>query len=209
MMPARALLAAFILFIAAAPFILSEFHVALLNYIALATMVSLGLVLLTGVAGVMSFGQQVFAGIAAYTTALITTKYGGSPWIGLMLGLALVAVVALFLGAITLRLSGHYLPISTIAWGIAIYFMFGNLEVFGKYTGLPDVPRLAGPTVTYYVLWVATLALLIASANLLDSRTGRAIRALRFRGVMAESFGVDVLRLKSVVFLYAVLFAGR
>src|SRR3954465_6641568 len=208
MMPARAVLAAFIIFIAAAPFILPEFHVALLNYIALATMMSLGLVLLTGVAGVMSFGQQVFAGIAAYTTALITTRYGGSPWIALVLGLALVAVVALFLGAITLRLSGHYLPISTIAWGIAIYFMFGNLEIFGKYTGVPDVPRLASPMVTYYVIWVATLALLVASANLLDSRTGRAIRALRFRGVMAESFGVDVLRLKNVVFLYAALFAG-
>jgi branched-chain amino acid transport system permease protein len=106
MIPARALLGAFIGFIAAAPFILSEFHVALLNYIALATMVSLGLVLLTGVAGVMSFGQQVFAGIAAYTTALITTAYGGSPWLALVIGLALVAVVALFLGAITLRLSG-------------------------------------------------------------------------------------------------------
>src|SRR3954469_6756513 len=208
MMPARALLAAFITFIAAGPLILSEFHVALLNYIALATMVSLGLVLLTGVAGVMSFGQQVFAGIAAYTTALIATKYGGSPWVGLVVGLALVALVALFLGAITLRLSGHYLPISTIAWGIAIYFMFGNLEIFGKYTGVPDVPRLASPMVTYYVIWVATLALLVASANLLDSRTGRAIRALRFRGVMAESFGVDVLRLKNVVFLYAALFAG-
>ncbi|HYR33949.1 MAG TPA: branched-chain amino acid ABC transporter ATP-binding protein/permease [Burkholderiales bacterium] len=195
-------------FIAAAPFILPEFHVALLNYIALATMVSLGLVLLTGVAGVMSFGQQVFAGIAAYATALITTKYGGSPWIGLLLALALVAVVALFLGAITLRLSGHYLPISTIAWGIAIYFMFGNLELFGKYTGLPDVPRLAGPLATYYVIWAATLALLLASANLLDSRAGRAIRALRFRAVMAESFGVDVLRLKNIVFLYAALFAG-
>jgi branched-chain amino acid transport system permease protein len=208
MIPARLLLAAFIAFILAAPFILPEFQVALLNYIGLATMVSLGLVLLTGVAGVMSFGQQVFAGIAAYTTALITTKYGGSPWAGLVVGLALVAVVALFLGAITLRLSGHYLPISTIAWGIAIYFMFGNLELFGKYTGLPDVPRLATPHITYYVIWAATLALLVASANLLDSRTGRAIRALRFRAVMAESFGVDVLRLKTIVFLYAALFAG-
>jgi branched-chain amino acid transport system permease protein len=208
MIPARALLAAFVVFIAAAPFILPEFQVALLNYIGLATMVSLGLVLLTGVAGVMSFGQQVFAGIAAYTTAVITTKYGGSPWLALVLGLALVAVVALFLGAITLRLSGHYLPISTIAWGIAIYFMFGNLELFGKYTGVPDVPRLASPHVTYYVIWAVTLGLLLASANLLDSRTGRAIRALRFRGVMAESFGVDVLRLKTLVFLYAALFAG-
>ena len=208
MIPARAALAAFVLFIAAAPFILPEFQVALLNYIALATMVSLGLVLLTGIAGVMSFGQQVFAGIAAYTTAVITTKYGGSPWLALIFGLALVAVVALFLGAITLRLSGHYLPISTIAWGIAIYFMFGNLELFGKYTGLPDVPRLGSPMVTYYLIWAATLALLVASANLLDSRAGRAIRALRYRGVMAESFGVEVLRLKTVVFLYAALFAG-
>src|SRR5947199_7826542 len=123
MMPARAVLAAFITFIAAAPFILPEFHVALLNYIALATMVSLGLVLLTGVAGVMSFGQQVFAGIAAYTSAVLTTRYGVSPWISLVVGLAIVAGVSLFLGAITLRLSGHYLPISTIAWGIAIYFI--------------------------------------------------------------------------------------
>ena len=208
MIPARLLLGVFIAFIAAAPFILPEFQVALLNYIGLATMVSLGLVLLTGVAGVMSFGQQVFAGIAAYTTALVTTKYGGSPWLALVIGLALVALVALFLGAITLRLSGHYLPISTIAWGIAIYFMFGNLELFGKYTGIPEVPSLAGAHATYYLIWAATLALLVACANLLDSRMGRAIRALRFRGVMAESFGVDVLRLKTVVFLYAALFAG-
>src|SRR5204863_8354589 len=120
--------------------------------------------LLTGVAGVMSFGQQVFVGIAAYTTALITTKYGASPWLALVLGLALVAVVALFLGAITLRLSGHYLPISTIAWGIAIYFMFGNLELFGKYTGLPDVPRLPAPIAPDSVIWAAPLALLLAPA---------------------------------------------
>jgi branched-chain amino acid transport system permease protein len=204
----RAVLAAFVVFIAAAPFILPEFPVALLNYIALATIVSLGLVLLTGVAGVMSFGQQVFCGLAAYTTALVTTKYGASPWLGLVLGLVIVAAVALFLGAITLRLSGHYLPISTIAWGIAIYFMFGNFELFGKYTGVPDVPRIAGPRATYYLLWAMTVALLVASSNLLDSRPGRAIRALRFRAVMAESFGVDVLRLRSVVFLYAALFAG-
>ena len=133
----------------------------------------------------------------------------------LFAGLALVALVALFLGAITLRLSGHYLPISTIAWGIAIYFMFGNMELLGKHTGLPDLPPISvgslrldtGPKI-YYLIWVLTLLLLIAAANLLDSRTGRAIRALRFRGVMAESFGVDTARLKTVVFLYAALFAG-
>ena len=215
MIPARAALAAFVLFIATAPLFLAEFQVTLMNYIGLATMVALGLVLLTGVAGVMSFGQQVFAGIAAYATAVLTTKYGASPWISLLMGLILVALVSLFLGAITLRLSGHYLPISTIAWGIAIYFLFGNMELLGKYTGVPDLPPISFGLVKlntnagiYYLIWGVALALLIASANLLDSRTGRAIRALRFRGVMAESFGVDTARLKAVVFLYAALFAA-
>jgi branched-chain amino acid transport system permease protein len=213
--PARAALAAFVVFVATAPLFLAEFHVTLMNYIGLATMVALGLVLLTGVAGVMSFGQQVFAGIAAYATAVLTTKYGASPWISLFVALFLVAAVSLFLGAITLRLSGHYLPISTIAWGIAIYFLFGNMELLGKYTGIPDLPpisfggiKLNANKGIYYLIWSVALALLVASANLLDSRTGRAIRALRFRGVMAESFGVDTARLKAMVFLYAALFAA-
>jgi ABC-type branched-subunit amino acid transport system ATPase component/ABC-type branched-subunit amino acid transport system permease subunit len=213
--PARIALMVFIAFIAAAPLFLSAYQVALMNYIGLATLISLGLVLLTGVAGVMSFGQQVFAGLAAYTTAVLTTKYAASPWLALVLGLLLVAAVALFLGAITLRLSGHYLPISTIAWGIAIYFMFGNMELLGKHTGLPDLPPISlggmrldsGPRI-YYLIWAFALVLLVAAANLLDSRSGRAIRALRFRAVMAESFGVDTARLKTIVFLYAALFAG-
>ena len=215
MISARAALLAFGAFIATAPLFLSEFHVALLNYIGLAAMISLGLVLLTGVAGVMSFGQQVFAGIAAYATAVLTTRYAASPWLALIVGLAIVAVVSLFLGAITLRLSGHYLPISTIAWGISIYFLFGNMELLGKYTGVPDIPSVSlfgAPLDTgqrmYYLIWAVALAALVAASNLLDSRSGRAIRALRFRGVMAESFGVDTARLKTVVFLYAALFAG-
>ena len=214
-MPARAALAMFVAFIATAPLFLAEFHVTLMNYIGLATMIALGLVLLTGVAGVMSFGQQVFVGIAAYATAVLTTKYGASPWISLFASLLLVAVVSLFLGAITLRLSGHYLPISTLAWGIAIYFLFGNMELLGKYTGIPDLPPISFGSVKlnansgiYYLIWTIALALLVASANLLDSRAGRAIRALRFRAVMAESFGVDTARLKSVVFLCAALFAA-
>jgi branched-chain amino acid transport system permease protein len=213
--PGRAALAAFVVFVATAPLFLGEFQVTLMNYIGLATMIALGLVLLTGVAGVMSFGQQVFAGIAAYTTAVITTKYGGSPWLALVAGLALVAAVSVFIGAITMRLSGHYLPISTIAWGIAIYFLFGNMELLGKHTGLPDLPPislfglvLGTTTRIYYLIWVFALLLLFAAANLLDSRSGRALRALRFRAVMAESFGVDTARLKVVVFLYAALFAG-
>ena len=214
-MAARATLPLFLLFIAVAPLVVPEFYVTLMNYIGMATLVSLGLVLLTGVVGVMSFGQQAFMGLAAYTTAVLTTVYGVSPWITLFAGLALTAALALALGFITLRLSGHYLAISTIAWGIAIYFVFGNLQILGQYSGLDNIPpvslfgwALDTGRKSYYLIWIMTLAALVAARNLLDSRSGRAIRALRFRSIMAESYGVDTVMLKIIVFLYAALLAG-
>jgi len=198
-----------------APFVLPEFYVTLMNYIGLAALVTLGLVLLTGVAGLMSFGQQAFVGIGAYATGVVTTVYGGSPWLGLAAGLGLATLVALGLGLITVRLSGHYLPLSTIAWGISAYFLFGNLELLGRYNGMPGIPALsiAGWSVqtqrgSYALIWLATLAALLAARNLLDSRSGRAVRALRFRATMAESFGIDTARLKLIVFVYAALLAS-
>ena len=211
----HAALAAFVVFLVVAPSVLSEFYVTLMNYIGLATLVVLGLVLLTGVAGLMSFGQQAFVGMGAYATGVLTTVYSGSPWLGLAAGLGLAALIALGLGLITVRLSGHYLPISTIAWGISVYFVFGNLEVLGKYNGLGGIPALSlfGWTLdtgrkSYALIWFATLAALLAARNLLDSRAGRAVRALRFRATMAESFGIDTARLKLVIFLYAALLAS-
>jgi len=209
---ALALLAASLL---AAPFVLSDFYVTLMNYVGLATLVALGLVLLTGVAGMMSFGQQAFVGIGAYATAVLTTHYGVSPWLGLAAGLALTGLVALALGVMTVRLSGHYLPLSTIAWGISVYFLFGNMELLGKYDGIGEVPALKVFRWTvdtgrgsYALIWLAAFAALLAARNLLDSRAGRAVRALRFRATMAESFGIDTARLKLVIFLYAALLAG-
>jgi branched-chain amino acid transport system permease protein len=186
-----------------------------MNFIGLATLVVLGLVLLTGVAGLMSFGQQVFVGIGAYTTAVLTTKFGLSPWFGLGAGLVITGFIALILGLVTVRLSGHYLPLSTIAWGIALFFIFGNLQLLGKYDGIQDIPaipffsyQIDSPSACYIFIWISTIACLLAAQNLLNSRSGRAIRAIRFRSVMAESFGINTARLKLVVFVYAALLAA-
>lgn len=201
--------------LALAPAALPEFYVTLMNYIGLATLVALGLVLLTGVGGLTSFGQAAFVGVSAYTTAVLTTRYGVSPWLTLPAGLALTLALSLFLGFITLRLSGHYLPLGTIAWGIAIYFLFGNMETLGKYSGIAEIPylslfgwRLGGGRHMYFAIWTVALLALLATRNLLDSRTGRAIRSLKGRTTMAESFGVDVQRLKIAIFVYAALLAA-
>lgn len=209
--------------LAIGPLVLPEFHVTLLNYIGLYALVALGLVLLTGVGGLTSFGQAAFVGVGAYATAWLTTagSVAGlppllvNPWGGLIAGLVLTAAVALILGALTLRLSGHYLPLGTIAWGISLYFLFGNLEFLGGHTGITGIPPLSFGGVElrdgrhfYYLIWIVLLAAVWLTRNLLDSRAGRAIRALKGGVVMAEAMGVDTARAKIVIFLIAALFAA-
>jgi branched-chain amino acid transport system permease protein len=207
-----------------APAVLPTFQVTLLNYIGLYALVVLGLVLLTGVGGMTSFGQAAFVGLGAYISAYLTTTAqlpgwlawaGGSPWLALLIGLAVTAVVALLLGALTLKLSGHYLPLGTIAWGISLYYLFGTLDGLGGQTGLSDLPAISlfgvlldkGEKV-YYLIWTILLVAVLITQNLLDSREGRAIRALKGGQVMAESMGVNTFRAKLVIFVISALFAA-
>jgi len=206
---------------------LPEYSITLLNYIGLYALAAAGLVLLTGVGGMTSFGQAAFIGLGAYSTAWIGTSPvvaqalagwitpAALPWIGLVLGLTLTYGVAWVLGAITLKLSGHYLPLGTIAWGLSLYYLFGNLEFLGGHTGIGGLPPLAvagftlnEPREIGLAIWCALLLGLWALHNLLDSREGRAIRALKSSSVMAEAMGVDTARYRIQVFVLAALLAA-
>ncbi|WP_288143540.1 branched-chain amino acid ABC transporter ATP-binding protein/permease [Accumulibacter sp.] len=205
----------FIAALALAPLLLPEFYITLLNYIGLYAIVALGLVLLTGVGGLTSFGQAAFVGLGAYTAAYLTTVHGVSPWLTLPAGLLATALIALSIGIVTLRLSGHFLPLGTIAWGISLYYLFGNLEALGGHTGISGIPSLQvldleikSGRAFFYLIWVVLLVLVLATRNLLDSREGRAIRALRGGSLMAEAMGVDTPRAKIVIFTIAALYAS-
>ena len=197
------------------PLHVPEYWITLLNYIGLYSIVALGLVLLTGVGGMTSFGQAAFVGVGAYATAYLTTQYGLSPWIALFVGIALTALVALVIGAVTMRLSGHFLPLGTIAWGLSLYYLFGNLDALGKYDGINGIPALnalgfsleTGRSI-YYLIWVVVLGAVVSIQNLLNSRPGRAIRALRGAGVMAEAMGVNTAWMRVTIFVYAAVLAA-
>ena len=207
----------FVALLALVPVVLpssAEFYVTLLNYIGLYALVALGLVLLTGVGGLTSFGQAAFVGVGAYTTAWLTTAFGWNPWLTLVIAFAATTLVALALGFITLRMGGHYLPLGTIAWGISLYFLFGNIEAFGGHTGLGGIPpvslfgmELKSGREFYYLIWIALMLGVVATQNLLDSRDGRAIRALKGGVVMAEAMGVNTAWYKIVIFTIAAQFA--
>ncbi|POR49758.1 amino acid/amide ABC transporter membrane protein 2 (HAAT family) /amino acid/amide ABC transporter ATP-binding protein 1 (HAAT family) [Paraburkholderia eburnea] len=192
-----------------------EYWITLLNYIGLYSIVAIGLVLLTGIGGMTSFGQAAFVGLGAYATAYLTTQYGVSPWLALIVGVVITALVALVLGLVTMRLSGHFLPLGTIAWGLALFFLFGNLDMLGKYDGINGIPvlnvfgiELESGRHIYYLIWVVVLASVISVQNLLNSRTGRAIRALRGGGLMAEAMGVNTAWMRVVIFVYAAVLAA-
>jgi branched-chain amino acid transport system permease protein len=201
--------------LAALPLVLGGYALTLLDYIAIYALVALGLVLMTGGGGVISFGQAAFLGIGAYASAWWTTAMGGSPFVGLAIGLFASGVTAMVLGAATLRLGGHFLPLSTIAWGIAIDYLFGNVEALGSHNGIAAIPPLSlGPLTLvsarsfYYFVWpVLGLAMLLLS-NLLDSREGRAIRALRGGNALVESLGIDPFRARLRAFVLAALLAA-
>ncbi len=212
---ATAFLLLFIAALAVAPLFLPEFYVTLLNYIGLYAIVALGLVMLTGVGGLTSFGQAAFVGLGAYTSAYLTTVHGVSPWLTLPAGLLVTAVVAVSLGLVTLRLSGHFLPLGTIAWGISLYYLFGNLNALGGHTGITGIPPLQlfdleirSGREFFYLIWAVLLVVVLATRNLLDSREGRAIRALRGGSLMAEAMGVNTPRAKIVIFTVAALYAS-
>ena len=209
------LLALLVAIVSIAVLPLPDFWITQLNYIALYSLVGIGLVLLTGVAGLTSFGQAAFVGIGAYATAWVTLNAGLSPWMGLLIGLAITGVSALIVAGITLRMSGHYLPLATIAWGLSLYYLMGNLDALGKYDGLLGIQGLSffgwdlGQGRGFFLLaWSVVVLAAVAVLHLLDSRAGRAMRSLRTGTLMAEAMGVNTLRYKIIIFVIAALLAS-
>jgi branched-chain amino acid transport system permease protein len=154
-------------------------------------------------------------GISAYATAWLTTTQGASPWLGLAFGLGLTALAALAIGLLTLRLGGHFLPLSTIAWGLSIALLFGNMDALGRHTGLSNIPpiklggwSLADPRAMYYLIWLLLGLAWLFCRNLLGSRPGRAIRGLRGGATLLASVGADAFRVRLTLFVLAALLAG-
>ncbi|UQR66480.1 branched-chain amino acid ABC transporter ATP-binding protein/permease [Bradyrhizobium sp. C-145] len=204
-----------VLCLAAAPFVLGPFSITLMNYIGIYSLVAIGLALLTGVGGIVSFGQAAFVGVAAYATAWVSALNGHSPWLGLLFGVALTCGVATILGLVTLRLQGHFLSLSTMAWGLAIGFLFGNVEGLGRFNGISSIPpisfgsfALVSSAQIYFLIWGIVTAILLLGYNLLDSRLGRAMRALRGGNMLVESLGINAFRIKLVTFVIAAFLAS-
>lgn len=193
---------------AASSIVLPSYWLTLLIYIGISSLVCIGLCVMTGSAGITSFGQAAFVGLGAYTTALLTTVGQISPWLSLPVSITVTVILSFAIGWITVHLSGHYLVLGTFAWSIGLFYVFANVGTLGGYNGISGLPPLflgggADERIPFNILvWLAVAAVLLAAINILDSRPGRAIRAVRSRA-MAETFGIDTSHYKLIVFVLA------
>jgi len=207
----------FVLLLLAVPFFLTNvYYINTLTLSAIHAIIAVGLNLLMGYAGQVSLGHAAFYGIAAYTSAILTTTYGLPIPLGMVIGFLLSGFIAYIIGIPTLKLKGHYLAMATLGFGVIVYIFFNEtIELTGGPSGFRGVPRLAlfGFTfesdLSYYYLTSLTLAFIIVlSLNLINSRIGRALKAIHTSETAAQVFGIPIAKYKLFVFVISALYAG-
>jgi len=193
----------------------SSYYVTLASFVLLYATVALGLTLMTGFAGLISFGQAAFVGIGAYAAGYLAVAHGVPGWATLLAGVALATLSAAGIGALTLSMGGHYLSLATLAWGVVVYYGLGIIEPLGGFNGLAGIPALnlfgfdfASERSMFCLIALGFALAFWLVRNLLDSRLGRAVRALRAGADLPEAFGAHAFRLKVAVFCTAAGLAG-
>ena len=185
---------------------------AIVNIFALA---AVGLNLLMGYAGQVSLGHAGFMGLGAYSVAIGATHFGLHGLAAAGIGAVLSAVVAFLVGRPILRLKGHYLAVATLGFGLLIAMALTNEA---SWTGGPDgmgVPRLEvfgtrlrGPDTWYYISAGVLLIGVILALNLIESPTGRAMRAIHDSEIASRVAGIDVASYKLKIFVVSAVYAS-
>lgn len=210
-------LLAFVLFIAGLPLVVrSPYLLSILIFIGLHAILTIGLALLMGYAGQISLGHAGFYGLGAYISAILTATYGFNPWLALGMAALLTGAFAFVVGGPILQLRGHYLAMATLALGLILFIAFNELiDLTGGPSGIGGLPYLSVGAFTfnrdveyYYLVWTAAVVILVLSLNIVNSRPGRALRALHASEVAAETLGIDTARYKILVFTLSALYAS-
>ncbi len=191
-------------------------YVDVMVFAGIFTLVCLGLSMLMGYAGQISMAQAAFFGIGAYTSGVLTSRFGFNPWAAMPLGATLAALVAWLVGIPALRLKGHYLAMATLGFGVIVHIIL-NEEVAwtGGPSGMVDIPglqilgwKLKSELAWYYLVWIAVFLVLLFCFHILHSRVGRALRAIHEEETAAEAMGVPTARYKVQVFVLAAVVAA-
>lgn len=192
----------------------SYYLVSLVNYLSLTIIVVLGLQLVSGYCGQISLGQVAFMAVGAYSSAILTSRFGLSFFIALPLSGIITGLVGVIGGAPSLRMKGFYLAIATLAIHFVLMWLILHLEFLGAERGLkcptPTIGSFSFDTDErmYYLIISVMVIMTFGARNLVRSRIGRAFVAIRDNDLAAEVMGVNIFYYKLLAFFISCFYAG-
>ena len=197
-------------------FVAGGYLITVLGFAAIYAIFVTGLNFFMGYAGQVSFGQNAFAALSGYTSAVLTSTYGWQPIAALPLGVAGAVVLAYVVGYPALRLRGHYLAMATLALGMIVYEIAVEWQsVTQGYMGISGIPPLGigrwelnDPKYQLAFLIAMLGVALIAAYRLKESRFGMALAAIAGSEDAAKALGIDVARYKLAAFVIAAVYAA-
>ncbi len=194
----------------------NPYYLQVITFIGINTLLALGLNMVMGYAGQISLGHAAFYGLGAYTSSLLTIHLNWSPWLALPFTLVFVGLIAFIVALPMLRLSGYYLGMGTLAFGMIVFFIFLQWRsLTGGDSGLIGIPGLTlGPisfefgAPPFYLVWSAVFLSFVVCERLIDSRIGRALRSLHDSEKASAAMGINTSRLKVQVFVFGGVMAA-
>ncbi len=174
-----------------------------------------GLELLTGVAGQVSLGQAGFMAVGGYTSSILIVSHGWPPLLALLAGVIASALTAAVLALAGTRVTGMYLAIVTLSFGILTQSIASGLTVTGGPSGLAGIPSFsvggfsfASNDRFYYLIWGLVGVALLSTGNLIRSNRGRLLRSMHADEIGARSLGLNLFSTKIAVFILSAVIAS-
>ncbi|WML31748.1 branched-chain amino acid ABC transporter permease [Neobacillus sp. OS1-32] len=196
------------------PFVVNSNYIfAVFIMIGIYAIVCNGLTMLIGYAGQISLGHAAFYGIGAYSSAIVSATYGLSPWLGILVGMIIAAIVALVVGIPTFKLKGHYLALATLGFGIIVFTLFKEFrDLTGGSNGFFGIPSISffgfefnSDARYFYLVWLFVILGIIFSRNIINSRIGRALRSIEGSEIASDAVGVNIMSYKLQVFVLSAM----
>ncbi len=192
----------------------SYYLVSLLNSMAITFIVVLGLQIVSGYCGLISFGQAAFMAVGAYASAILTIKAGFSFWTAMPLAGIITGVYGLLGGAPSMRIKGFYLAVATIAIHFVTMWLLLHLAITGRSHGLNvESPRIGGfyfdtDERMFYIIIPVLILMTYGARNIVRTRVGRAFVAIRDNDLAAQVMGVNLFYYKLLAFFISCFYAG-
>jgi len=194
----------------------NSYYLNVLVFVGIYSLITIGLSLLMGYTGQISLGHAAFFGLGAYTSGVLSTKFGVSPWLALLAAIFVTGGIAFLIGAPALKLKGHYLAMATLAFGYIVFIVFNQASsLTGGPSGFGQIPRfrlgnflLRSDVHYYYLVWTLVIVVLLVSLNIIHSRVGRALRSIHEGELTANIMGVNTAKYKIQVFVLSSVYAS-